>query len=868
MASTQGLLRVQAVVAMSALRRASLRELPGVTLTSGVADLFVVGDRGQRWPLTTVTGPLTLVGPAGGSTDLVVIARPEAVLEAHVDEVPDSEVGPWRAVVSPVLGRAGVGELPTTTAAFRQELAGALGALVEVERANQQAARDASKATEDRLAAATRLRLVEGIRTAGYVDFGAEDVATDPLIRVFRVLGKVQGFSVASPRRAVAATDDGVEAITQASGIRSRPVQLSDGWSVSTKTPLLGFLSGVDGSTGEPVALLPTRKGYQIQRGDDLKPKALTPQELAALEPVAIQLYVPLPHDRPATLADMGRLASHGTGRLWGLIVACAAMAAILAMATPALTSSVLGMLVPAGSSSAIVAVGVALVVLAISSGLLTMVQNFATSELTQLGQLRVESALWDRTLSLPLKFFRGYSSGDLVTRITVVDQLKTLLSSQTVTAILGAVFSIVNFVLLIRYSWELAIVAFVIVAAAVVAIVKLTFVIRDLTTEQLSAQRGANAWVVQLVTGIGKVRVAGAEDRFTALTMNIQAEMINAQSKQTVVMGKLQAFLGAIAALAPMFFFIVIAEFMWGPTGATIDSSTYIAFSTAFGTVLGAMVGLVAAVPAIAMITPTMELIKPILESTQTQSADAQPLPKLTGKIELRNVDFQYQPSTPIVLHNLSMTINPGELTAIVGPSGSGKTSTLRMITGIESPDAGQVLIDGNDLRDIDGDDYRRRIGTVIQGGQLSPGSIFDNIAGGAQITEDDAWEAARAAAIADDIEAMPMHMHTMVNVQTISGGQAQRILIARSLARKPKILLFDEATSALDNESQAAVMDAMAKLDVTRVVVAHRLSTVMNADRILVVAAGELVEQGTYASLMEANGLFAELAARQLAH
>ena len=478
-----------------------------------------------------------------------------------------------------------------------------------------------------------------------------------------------------------------------------------------------------------------------------------------------------------------------------------------------------------------------------------------------------MESALWDRTLSLPLKFFRSYSSGDMVTRLTAVDQLKSLLSSQTVTAILGAVFSLVNFVLLFMYSGQLAIVAFVFVAVTAAVIVRLTFVIRDLTNEQLAAQRGSTAWVVQLITGISKVRVAGAEDRFTALTMDVEAQMINAQSKQTMVIGKLQAYLGAVAALAPMAFFIVVGAFLWGPSGATISSSTYIAFSTAFGAVFGAIVGLVSAVPAIAMITPTLDLIRPILESTQTQSVDAQPLGALTGKIQLRDVDFQYQPSTPAVLQDLSLTINPGELTAIVGPSGSGKTSTLRLITGVEAPDSGQVLIDGHDLRDIDGDDYRRRIGTVIQGGGLSPGSILDNIAGGADITEDEAWRAAADASVADDIRAMPMHMHTRVNVNTISGGQVQRILIARALARKPKILLFDEATSALDNESQARVMDAMAELKVTRVVVAHRLSTVIGADRILVIAEGRLVQEGTYESLIKADGVFADLARRQLA-
>lgn len=849
---------------MSAPERISLRGVPGAELTAGVCDVFLIGVDGQRWPVATVSAPMRMVGPAGGDVNLVVVGRIGATIEA-MSEAPDTaSLSDWGAVLAQNLGSA---ELAAADAASMADLLTTACATSIAERLQRQAStREASEAAEVGLVERTRAHLIEDVRRAGYVEGGTAPAGTAPIVEVFEILGRAQGFTVTPPRRSALHGGNPVAAVADASGLRYRAVRLNDGWSTWTKTPLLGFAPSTSGHP-EPVALLPARRGYLVQRAGQAEPVALSPTELAAVQPTAIQLYVPLPHDRPATLRDMGRLASHGTLRLWALIVGCAAVAALLALATPAMTGSVLGLLVPAGSSSAVVAVGIALVVVAISSGLLTMVQNFATSELTQLGQLRVESALWDRTLSLPLRFFRDYSSGDLVTRLTVVDQLKTLLSSQTVTAVLGAVFSLVNFALLLTYSWQLAVVALIIIVCTAIAIVKLTLVVRDLSQEQLTAQRGANAWVVQMVTGIGKIRVAGAEDRFTALTMDVEAQMINAQAKQTVVMGKLQAFLGAIAAIAPMLFFIVVAQFLWGPTGATISTSTYIAFSTAFGTVLGAIIGLVSAVPALAMISPTMRLITPILESVQTQSVEAQPLETLTGRVELRDVTFQYRASTPAVLKDLSMTIEAGELTAIVGPSGSGKTTTLRMITGIESPDSGQVLIDGHDLRDIDGDDYRRRIGTVIQGGQLMPGSVLDNIAGGARISEADAWDAAEAAAIADDIRAMPMHMQTLVNTQTISGGQAQRILIARALARKPRLLLFDEATSALDNESQATVMKAMAQLDVTRVVVAHRLSTVISADRILVVADGRLVEQGNYDTLMAADGLFAELAKRQLA-
>ena len=847
---------------MSGPDRISLSDSGSVRLDEGAADLFLVGEDGRRWPLLTATGPIEMVGPDGGDVDLVAVGRIDAELTTS-DDGPQSVDG-WVSALKAAFPKE-LSDLDEDADAVRKALTAFCAAhLRKLEKVASER-REASEELNETLIERTRELLAEGVREAGRVDVELERLSADRLMSVIRTLGEFEGFAVPLTRIPKSVGRNPVDATCAALGIRNRKVSLSDGWEKTTKTPLLGIYQGEHGP--EPVALLPQRRGYRIQHAGQMESTRMGREDFDRLSPVAIELYAPLPHDRPATFADMGRLALRGTLKLWILIVACAAAVAILALATPALTSSVVDLLVPEGASSAIVVVGVALVVLAVSSGLFNLVQNFATSELTQLGQLRVESALWDRTLSLPLRFFRQYSSGDMVTRLTVVDQLKNLLSSQTVTAILGAVFSLVNFVLLFTYSMSLALAAAVIIAFTAFFIYRVTGKLTRLTDEQLNAQRGSTAWIVQLITGIGKVRVAGAEDRFTALTMAVQAKMINAQSKQTLVIGSFNAYVGALAALAPMVFFVLVGETMWSTDGATITTGTYIAFSTAFNTILGAVVGLTAAIPAIAMVNPTLKLIKPILDSTQTQRPDAQALPEIKGEIELKGVDFQYQENTPPVLRDLSMKIQPGKMTAIVGPSGSGKTSTLRMITGVEAPDAGQVLIDGHDLRDIDGDDYRRRIGTVIQGGQLSAGSILDNIAGGAQITEDDAWAAAKAAAIADDIEAMDMKMQTRVDPNVISGGQAQRILIARALARKPKILLFDEATSALDNESQETVMDAMAGTDATRVVVAHRLSTVIGADRILVVADGSLVEEGDYKSLMEQGGIFAELARRQLA-
>jgi ABC-type bacteriocin/lantibiotic exporter with double-glycine peptidase domain len=203
------------------------------------------------------------------------------------------------------------------------------------------------------------------------------------------------------------------------------------------------------------------------------------------------------------------------------------------------------------------------------------------------------------------------------------------------------------------------------------------------------------------------------------------------------------------------------------------------------------------------------------------------------------------------------------------VGPSGCGKSTTIRLIMWFDTPEEGTVYFDGQDLAGLDVSAVRRQLGVVLQNGRINSGPIFENIGGGALITVDEAWEAARMAGFADDIEAMPMGMHTVVSEggTNLSGGQRQRLLIARALVLKPRILIFDEATSALDNRTQAIVSESIDRLRVTRIVIAHRLSTIRNADRIYVMEAGRVVEQGTFEELAAQPGLFANLIARQMA-
>jgi len=302
------------------------------------------------------------------------------------------------------------------------------------------------------------------------------------------------------------------------------------------------------------------------------------------------------------------------------------------------------------------------------------------------------------------------------------------------------------------------------------------------------------------------------------------------------------------------------------------LTAGEFVAFHAALFGALGAVQSLVGTALAVAGLKPVWDRAKPILETPPEDAAAGAGRHEPLGAIALQGVAFAYPDGPPdgsMVLDGIDLDVKPGEFVAIVGPSGSGKSTLLRLLLGFERPTAGTVRYDGRDLDAIDVPWLRRRMGTVLQGGKLWAGDLYTNIAGASSASLDSAWDAARRAGLAADIEAMPMGMYTVVGegVSTLSGGQRQRVLIARALVAAPRILLLDEATSALDNVSQRSVLESLAALDATRIVIAHRLDTVRGADRILVLDRGRIVQQGTFRELAAREGPFAALLARQVA-
>ena len=372
-----------------------------------------------------------------------------------------------------------------------------------------------------------------------------------------------------------------------------------------------------------------------------------------------------------------------------------------------------------------------------------------------------------------------------------------------------------------------------------------------------------ASHFIFQLVDKMSHLRSSAAEERafarWGALYNELQTSLLKASAFATCLSG----FSAAYGIVSLAVFFAALQRF--APADMTIGQiimlvSVYGGFATTSTAFAGAL-------QKVFLLQPKIARARALLETEPEADAVRLDPGELSGRIEISHLTFGYQESPEPILQDLSLAIEPGEFIAFVGPSGSGKTTLLKLLLGFEHGRTGSILYDEHDLKRLDIRAVRRQIGTVLQSDRLMPGTLLENILGVSGRGNEEAWEAARQAGIAEEIEAMPMGMHTLLTDggSTLSGGQVQRLLIARALIGQPRIIFFDEATSALDNRSQAVVMHSLERMAITRVVVAHRLSTIRNADRIVVMEAGRIVQSGRYDELVAQPGLFAALVSRQ---
>ncbi len=689
----------------------------------------------------------------------------------------------------------------------------------------------------------------------------------DALLLACRRVGALLGIEVRErpEGRRIGTQGEELARIAAAAHVRYRRVILRGDWWRRDNGPLIAFrASPADPRDRHAVALLPaSARRYTLVEADGAR--VPVDEALAeSLEGDAYMLYPALPA-RPVGMRDVARLAFAGRRRDLLTVLAMGLAGGLLGLLLPILTGHFFGSVIPGAQRGQLLQITLALFVGAVAGGLFHLTRSLAVLRLGGKIDGLLQAAVWDRLLALPAAFFRRYSVGDLASRALGVDAIRDLLTGNVLTVTLSAIFSLFSFALLFSYSARLALLA----SAMVVA---LTAVATGLYWLQLRHQRAIldlqgriASLAFGLIHGIAKLRVAGAESRAFARW----AERFAEQRRRTLAAQRAANAQTAFSAVYSVLTSLGIFAMVGLSARGALPMGDFLAFNAAFGQFLSAALSLVSVVSSALAAVPVYERLRPILETVPEVDASKAEPGELAGAIEFSHVSFRYQPDGPPVLDNVSFAAAAGEFIALVGPSGAGKSTSLRLILGFERPTAGSIYFDGQDLAGLAVASVRRQIGVVLQTGRPMAGSLFSNIVGSADLGIDDAWEAARAAGLEDDIKAMPMGMHTVVSegAETFSGGQKQRILIARAIVHRPRILLFDEATSALDNRTQEIVSRSLERLKATRIVIAHRLSTIQNADRIYVFDAGRVVEQGSFQELLQSGGVFPRLAARQIA-
>lgn len=694
----------------------------------------------------------------------------------------------------------------------------------------------------------------------------------DALFDACAAAGSVMGVELHCPGRHFFSGGDSPEErirrICDYNQVRCRKVELAQGWEQQDFTAFVAFRR----ESGEPVALL-GRSGDEARLFDPAEERLhrVSRKEAATLAEDGWCFYAPFPPGRitPGRLLAMAFRGARGdlSALLWLML-----LGALLSMAVPIINGVIFGTVIPTADRVLLMQLFGISLLFAVTQGVFEYVESIAILRIHVRAEYTLQAAVWDRLLNLPARFFRAFSIGDLATRSLGIMQIGEILSVSTVKAAVAGCFCFPSLVLMFYYDLLLGVISLLILLAVLGIFAVLAVMMVRRHTRILAEEGELNGELVQFFNGISKIRTAGAENaafarwagRFS-LKKRIYRSFANCRSFATVVNAVIPVVtIGTVIAIVTwQYFHAKDAE-------SLMSSADFVSFVSALGIVSAAVGQMVMALISAVGAIPVYRRLRPILEAEPENDAAKPPPGKLSGAIDVRNVSFRYGPDQRQILSGLSMQVKPGEFVAVVGESGSGKSTLLRLLLGFEMPGSGSITYDGQDVSHVNLQALRARIGVVLQDSRLLPDTVLRNIIGhSGKLTIDDAWEAARLAGCERDIREMPMGMHTMLSAGggSVSGGQRQRILIARALAKKPAVLLFDEATSALDNETQAAVSAGIEQLKVSRLLIAHRLSTVMNADRIYVLHEGRMAECGTYRQLMEQDGVFARLARRQLA-
>ena len=668
---------------------------------------------------------------------------------------------------------------------------------------------------------------------------------------------KYYGFKPVELPRFVETTEDQLDYALKPHGLMYRSIKLSEDWYRASFGPILTF----DRDSGLPVALLPREYGGYCWHNADGKKITVGKTTAERFSREAICFYRPLPLKKIGIPELLSYMKSCLNWADFTVLIVLTLLVTAVGILIPHITKMLSGFVLESGNGRILWTTALFMLCVLVSSQLLTASRELSMARIQMKVAVPMEAAMMARLMSLPTPFFRQYSAGELASRSGAVGKLCTLLLGGVFSTGVTAMISLLYINQIFSYAPALGLPVLAVNLVLVAVTVLTGFMKTKEAREYMKGAAEESGISYAIISGIQKIKLSGAEKRAFAKWAKIYSSGAEIEYNPPLFLK-----INSAVTLAVSLIGAAVLYYLAATNG--ISPSAYLAFTAAYGMVTGVFTAFSGIAASAAQIKPILEMAEPILQAEPETAEGKEIVTKLSGSIELSNVSFHYYDTQPYVINGLNLKVKAGEYVAVVGKTGCGKSTLLRLLLGFETPEKGAIYYDHKDLRSLDLASLRRKMGVVTQEGSLFYGDIFSNITVSApQLTMDEAWEAAEKAGIADDIRAMPMGMQTFISEGQggISGGQKQRIMIARAIATKPKILLFDEATSALDNKTQKQVADALAGLDCTRIVIAHRLSTVKDCDRILVMEDGKIIEEGDYNTLLAKGGLFAGLVARQ---
>ncbi|MBP3872990.1 MAG: NHLP bacteriocin export ABC transporter permease/ATPase subunit [Lachnospiraceae bacterium] len=651
---------------------------------------------------------------------------------------------------------------------------------------------------------------------------------------------------------------DILEYLLRPSGILHRQVRLTEHWYKDASGAMLGTRK--DGSV---VALIPGKlKGYLIVDPANGSREDVNAKTAKTLSEDALCFYKPFPLKKIRLREVVTYVISLLRPRDYIWMFALTGAVTLVQTMGPAITRKIYDdSFLKAGNRMVLICMVLVLLLSEMSRQMFDLVKSIFGQNIQSQLNLQVESAAMMRILSLPISFFSRFNSGELTSRVSAVTTVCSTISSTFFSVMLTAIFSLVYLFQIFNYAPSLLVPALVLTLLTAGLSLATALLQMGVTQRRMENDSKETGMVLALLNGIPKIKVAGAEKRAFAKWAQIYAPSAQLAYNPPFL-------IKMSAPLSQMITLIGTVVMYYLALKGGVSAADYVAFNAAYALVSGAFTGLVGVAAAVAGIKPSLNMAMPLFETAPEEQEDKEVLENLGGSIEINRVSFRYTDTMPYVLKNLSLKIKKGEYVAIVGRTGCGKSTLLRLLLGFESPGKGGIYYDGRDIQMLDLKSLRKKIGVVLQAGNLFQGNIYSNISiSNPSMTVDEAWKVAEMVGMKEDIERMPMGMNTLIQEGGggISGGQKQRLMIARAIAGKPSILMFDEATSALDNITQKIVSDSLDTLKCTRIVIAHRLSTIRNCDRILMMDEGRIAEEGTYDELIAKGGLFAKLVERQ---